>query len=86
MIIGDRINATVITGNQSKDDGWTTFRSATFAVDGAGFIACNISFKHTAGPAKHQAVALRSGVHHCRNNRLYLWRCQGGIPRLHNTS
>ncbi|GAU16762.1 hypothetical protein TSUD_200050 [Trifolium subterraneum] len=49
MIIGDGINATVITGNRSKVDGWTTFRSATFAVDGAGFIACNISFKNTTG-------------------------------------
>ncbi|WJX96391.1 pectinesterase [Trifolium repens] len=64
MIIGDGIDSTVITGNRNKIDGWSTFRSATFAVDGARFIACNISFKNTAGPVKHQAVALRSSSHH----------------------
>ncbi|KAK6941024.1 Pectinesterase, catalytic [Dillenia turbinata] len=30
MMIGDGINQTVITGNQTVSDGWTTFRSATF--------------------------------------------------------
>ncbi|XLS45076.1 hypothetical protein HN51_001941, partial [Arachis hypogaea] len=30
MMIGDGIGATVITGNRSVVDGWTTFRSATF--------------------------------------------------------
>lgn len=30
MLIGDGINATVITGNRSVIDGWTTFNSATF--------------------------------------------------------
>ena len=29
MLVGDGINATVITGNRSVVDGWTTFRSAT---------------------------------------------------------
>ncbi|CAL0306926.1 unnamed protein product [Lupinus luteus] len=60
MIIGDGINATVITGNRSFIDGWTTFRSATFAVSGRGFLARDITFQNTAGPEKHQAVALRS--------------------------
>ena len=30
MMIGDGINQTVITGNRSVADGWTTFNSATF--------------------------------------------------------
>lgn len=30
MIVGDGMNVTVISGNRSYVDGWTTFRSATF--------------------------------------------------------
>ncbi|KAB1209684.1 Pectinesterase/pectinesterase inhibitor PPE8B [Morella rubra] len=60
MMIGDGMNATVISGNRSFVDGWTTFHTATFAVSGRGFIARDITFENTAGPEKHQAVALRS--------------------------
>ncbi|PKA52941.1 Pectinesterase/pectinesterase inhibitor PPE8B [Apostasia shenzhenica] len=60
MIIGDGMNATIISGSRNVIDGWTTFRSATFAVSGKGFIARDVSMENTAGPAKHQAVALRS--------------------------
>ena len=31
MMIGEGINQTVITGNRSVVDGWTTFNSATFS-------------------------------------------------------
>ncbi|XP_062180629.1 pectinesterase-like [Phragmites australis] len=62
MMVGDGIGQTVITGNRSVDDGWTTFNSATFAVVGQGFVATNVTFRNTAGPSKHQAVALRSGA------------------------
>ncbi|TKW12185.2 hypothetical protein SEVIR_5G021200v4 [Setaria viridis] len=62
MMIGDGIGQSVITGNRSVVDGWTTFNSATFAVLGTGFVAVNMTFRNTAGPAKHQAVALRSGA------------------------
>ncbi|KAL6630940.1 hypothetical protein ACP70R_028280 [Stipagrostis hirtigluma subsp. patula] len=62
MMIGDGIGQTVITGNRSVVDGWTTFNSATFAVVGQGFVAMNMTFRNTAGPSKHQAVALRSGA------------------------
>lgn len=31
MMVGDGINQTVITGNHSMGDGWTTFNSATFS-------------------------------------------------------
>ncbi|KAF3494175.1 hypothetical protein DY000_02051766 [Brassica cretica] len=62
MMIGDGINQTVVTGNRSVVDGWTTFNSATFAVTAPNFVAVNITFRNTAGPEKHQAVALRSGA------------------------
>ncbi|CAH9117262.1 unnamed protein product [Cuscuta epithymum] len=59
VMLGDGRNVTVITGNRSVVDGWTTFRSATVAVSGGGFLARDITFENTAGPEKHQAVALR---------------------------
>ncbi|KAL5561418.1 hypothetical protein UlMin_031165 [Ulmus minor] len=62
MMIGDGINQTIITGNRSVVDGWTTFNSATFAVVSPGFVAVNITFRNTAGAIKHQAVAVRSGA------------------------
>ncbi|MCL7049949.1 hypothetical protein MKW94_028512 [Papaver nudicaule] len=62
VLIGDGINRTVITGNRSVIDGWTTFSSATFAVSGEGFVAMDITFRNTAGPEKHQAVAVRSNA------------------------
>ncbi|KAH6819123.1 Plant invertase/pectin methylesterase inhibitor superfamily [Perilla frutescens var. frutescens] len=62
MLIGDGINATVITGNRSVIDGWTTFNSATFVVYGERFVAMGITFQNTAGPEKHQAVAARNNA------------------------
>nr|DAD27844.1 TPA_asm: hypothetical protein HUJ06_029312 [Nelumbo nucifera] len=62
MMIGDGINQTVITGNRSVVDGWTTFNSATLAVVGQGFVAINITVRNTAGAIKHQAVAVRNGA------------------------
>ncbi|CAA0816151.1 Pectinesterase 1 [Striga hermonthica] len=61
MIYGDGKNATIISGSKNFVDGTPTFSTATFAVAGRGFIARDIGFKNTAGPNKHQAVALRSG-------------------------
>lgn len=60
MLIGEGMDATIISGSRNYVDGSTTFRSATFAVSGRGFIARDISFQNTAGAEKHQAVALRS--------------------------
>ncbi|XP_056174190.1 probable pectinesterase/pectinesterase inhibitor 7 [Syzygium oleosum] len=62
MMIGDGINQTVITGNRNVVDGWTMFNSSTFAVVAPNFVAVNMTFRNTAGPAKHQAVAVRSGA------------------------
>ncbi|EEF46194.1 probable pectinesterase/pectinesterase inhibitor 12 [Ricinus communis] len=59
VLIGDGSDVTFITGNRSVDDGWTTFRSATLAVSGEGFLARDITIENTAGAQKHQAVALR---------------------------
>lgn len=59
MLIGDGIGATVVTGNRNFMQGWTTFRTATVAVSGRGFIARDITFRNTAGPLSHQGVALR---------------------------
>ncbi|XP_058729894.1 pectinesterase/pectinesterase inhibitor PPE8B-like [Vicia villosa] len=60
MIIGEGMDTTVISGDWNYADGSTTFGSATFAVNGRGFIARDISFQNTAGPEKEPAVALRS--------------------------
>ncbi|XP_065851734.1 putative pectinesterase/pectinesterase inhibitor 22 [Euphorbia lathyris] len=59
MLIGDGIGKTVVTGNRNFMQGWTTFRTATVAVSGRGFIARDMTFRNTAGPENHQAVALR---------------------------
>ncbi|KAF9613061.1 hypothetical protein IFM89_005509 [Coptis chinensis] len=62
MMIGDGINKTVITGNRSVGDGWTTFNSATFIVVGQGFVGVDMTIQNAAGAIKGQAVALRSGA------------------------
>ncbi|KAF8041072.1 hypothetical protein BT93_B3097 [Corymbia citriodora subsp. variegata] len=60
VMVGDGMDATVVSGSLNVVDGTPTFQSATFAVFGQGFIAREMGFKNTAGPAKHQAVALMS--------------------------
>lgn len=59
MLVGDGIGETIVTGNRNFMQGWTTFRTATLAVSGKGFIARDMTFRNTAGPKNHQAVALR---------------------------
>lgn len=61
MFLGDGRTNTIITASRNVVDGSTTFNSATVAVVGDGFLARDITFQNTAGPSKHQAVALRVG-------------------------
>ncbi|XP_073043397.1 putative pectinesterase/pectinesterase inhibitor 45 [Primulina eburnea] len=58
-IYGDGSQKSVISGSKNFIDGVPTFQTATFAVLGEGFIAQSLGFRNTAGPQKHQAVALR---------------------------
>ncbi|KAL2466877.1 Pectinesterase/pectinesterase inhibitor 18 [Abeliophyllum distichum] len=62
MIVGDGMDSTIITGDLNVVDGSTTFKSATLAAVGEGFILQDICIQNTAGPEKHQAVALRVGA------------------------
>ncbi|CAA2961200.1 thermostable pectinesterase [Olea europaea subsp. europaea] len=59
MFVGDGRSTTIITASRNVVDGSTTFNSATVAVVGDGFLARDVTFQNTAGPSKHQAVALR---------------------------
>ncbi|XP_073310569.1 pectinesterase-like [Primulina huaijiensis] len=61
MFMGDGRTSTIITGSRNVVDGSTTFKSATVAAVGEKFLARDITFQNTAGPSKHQAVALRVG-------------------------
>ncbi|XP_066315165.1 pectinesterase-like [Miscanthus floridulus] len=71
MIVGDGMDATVITGSRNVVDGATTFNSATLAVAGDGIILQDLRVENTAGPAKHQAVALRVSA-----DRAVAYRCR----------
>ncbi|XP_019430276.1 PREDICTED: pectinesterase-like [Lupinus angustifolius] len=62
MFLGDGKTNTIITGSRNVKDGSTTFHSATVAIVGGQFLARDITFDNTAGPSKHQAVALRVGA------------------------
>ncbi|CDO99718.1 unnamed protein product [Coffea canephora] len=62
MLVGDGMDKTIITGSLNVVDGSTTFNSATVAAVADGFIAQDLGFQNTAGPQKHQAVALRVGA------------------------
>ncbi|KAL0344978.1 UNVERIFIED_CONTAM: putative pectinesterase/pectinesterase inhibitor 13 [Sesamum radiatum] len=56
---GEGSQKSIITGKKNYVDGVPTFQTATFAAIGDGFMAQSLGFRNTAGPEKHQAVALR---------------------------
>ncbi|GLJ16610.1 hypothetical protein SUGI_0284890 [Cryptomeria japonica] len=62
MLLGDGRGKTIVASRRNVKDGSTTYRSATFAVSGKGFIARDMTFTNSAGPDKQQAVALRVGA------------------------
>ncbi|XP_077240883.1 pectinesterase 3-like [Tasmannia lanceolata] len=64
MLVGDGQNKTIISGSLNFIDGTPTFATATFTAVGRNFMARDIGFRNTAGPEKHQAVAVRSGSDH----------------------
>ncbi|KAK8957347.1 putative pectinesterase/pectinesterase inhibitor 34 [Platanthera zijinensis] len=64
MFVGDGKGKTVITSSRSIYDNYTTFHTATFAASGTGFIMKDMTIENSAGPWKHQAVALRVGADH----------------------
>ncbi|XP_073005446.1 pectinesterase-like [Typha latifolia] len=72
MIVGDGMDSTVISGSLNVVDGSTTFNSATLAAVGDGLILQDLKIENTAGPQKHQAVALRVGADRSAINRCRL--------------
>ncbi|XP_076913426.1 pectinesterase-like [Bidens hawaiensis] len=70
MLVGEGMNSTIITGSRNLVDGYTTFTSATLSVIGNNFLARDLTVINTAGPDKHQAVALRvtsdAAFYHCQ--------------------
>ncbi|KAL1832185.1 hypothetical protein ACET3Z_001836 [Daucus carota] len=71
MMIGDGMDKTVVSGSLNVVDGTPTFSTATFAAFGQGFVARDMGFRNTAGPIKHQAVALMSN-----SDRSVFYRCR----------
>ncbi|XP_078174601.1 putative pectinesterase/pectinesterase inhibitor 34 [Carex rostrata] len=70
MFVGDGVGQTVVTGGRSVYANYTTYHTATFAANGAGFIMKDMTIENWAGPEKHQAVALQVSADHA-----VIYRC-----------
>nr|XP_048318022.1 probable pectinesterase/pectinesterase inhibitor 13 [Ziziphus jujuba var. spinosa] len=81
FMYGDGRRKTMVTGNKSNREGFSTFRTATFSAIGAGFICKSIGFRNTACPEAHQAMALHVGLLQLQNGRL-----PGHVVRANRTS
>ncbi|KAH0448320.1 hypothetical protein IEQ34_022120 [Dendrobium chrysotoxum] len=71
VLEGAGMRQTFITGNRSAGDGYTTYQTATFAVNGDRFIATGITFENTALPQNKQAVAVRNSA-----DRSIFYKCR----------
>ncbi|KAL4194540.1 hypothetical protein AMTRI_Chr05g59840 [Amborella trichopoda] len=58
MLMGEGMEKTMITGSRNVVDGFSTFNSSTLSLFGDGFMARDLAFVNTTGPAKQEAVAL----------------------------
>nr|CAB3446404.1 unnamed protein product [Digitaria exilis] len=71
VFVGDGKGVTVVAGTRCvAGSNYTTFRTATFAASGFGFMMRDMTVENAAGPSGHQAVALRVSadravVHRC---------------------
>ncbi|RCV29029.1 hypothetical protein SETIT_5G450500v2 [Setaria italica] len=72
VLVGDGMDATVISGSRCCADGYDTPRTAVLSVQGNGFIARDLCIENTAGPRKEngQAVALLS-----QSDQSVLYKC-----------
>ncbi|MED6113007.1 hypothetical protein PIB30_067029 [Stylosanthes scabra] len=59
VFIGEGSDKTRITGSKNFIDGVNTYKTASVAILGDYFTAIHMGFENTAGPQKHQAVAIR---------------------------
>ncbi|XP_024626878.1 probable pectinesterase/pectinesterase inhibitor 21 [Medicago truncatula] len=71
VFIGDGGRKTRITGNKNFIDGVGTFKTASVAITGDFFVGIGIGFENSAGPEKHQAVALR-----VQSDRSIFYKCR----------
>ncbi|KAK8946439.1 putative pectinesterase/pectinesterase inhibitor 28 [Platanthera zijinensis] len=71
IMVGDGATSSKVTGSLNFIDGVVTFKTASFVVMGEGFIARDMGFENSAGPEKHQAVALL-----VQADRSAFYRCQ----------